>query len=74
MWKTYKVFIWLPKNLGTNFRTKSSTGQGLLALLTLGLPQPYGSNKKGDQHPFERWLPLLNLVVNLVRIFEDWHK
>jgi hypothetical protein len=32
------------------------------------------AKKEGGQHPFERWLPLLNLVVNLVRIIHDWSK
>jgi hypothetical protein len=32
------------------------------------------AKKKGSQHPKKDWLPYVNLVVNLVRLFDDWLK
>jgi hypothetical protein len=30
--------------------------------------------KKGDQRNYSQLVPIINMVLNLVRIFEDWHK
>ena len=42
--------------------------------MTLTNPDFMTGKKKGDQWDLTRLVPIINMVLNLVRIFEDWHK